>query len=167
MSVASVCAEAWRPTGPAATPASAPTVKRLDSSRSAPLSFNTSRMTSVSDAPIWRPTLPPSIRTLPGALQPVPVAFRHDTYPRPYCPPNPSAALRTPGMTTTHFAFAKKSREMPSRRHSTSRSAPWPRSSAAHHPREDRRPPRRSRPALLPHSLVSSHVTSKRGGLPL
>jgi len=33
---------------------------------------------SVSDPPIWKPTLPPSMRTVPGADQPTPLLFRQD-----------------------------------------------------------------------------------------
>ena len=63
--------------GPAATDASAPTVKRFESRRSTPRSLRTSSTTSVSEPPIWKPTLPPSTRIPPGALHP-PAARRHE-----------------------------------------------------------------------------------------
>src|SRR6185436_9073133 len=86
---ASVCAVAVRPTGPAATEPSAPNVNLLDSSLSAPRSFMTNMIRSVDDAPIWKPTLPPSMRTVPGADHPSPLLSRQDTYPFPYFPPTP------------------------------------------------------------------------------
>src|SRR5579871_942660 len=73
---ACICASVWavavRPTGPAATEASAPSVNLLESSLSAPRAFITSMIKSVSDPPIWNPILPPSMRTVPGADQPGP-----------------------------------------------------------------------------------------------
>ena len=45
---------------------------------SAPRSFMTSMIRSVDEPPIWKPTLPPSIRTAAGADQPAPVLLRHD-----------------------------------------------------------------------------------------
>ena len=65
----------------------------LDSSLSAPLSLMTSMIRSVADPPIWKPTLPPSMRTVPGADQPAPVLLRHDRYPFPYFPPTTKAAV--------------------------------------------------------------------------
>ena len=65
-----------RPTGPAATEPSAPKVNLLESSLSAPRAFITSMIKSVEEPPIWKPTLPPSMRTVPGADQPVPLLFR-------------------------------------------------------------------------------------------
>jgi hypothetical protein len=62
---ACICASVWavavRPTGPAATEPSAPRVNLLESSFSAPRAFITSMIRSVSEPPIWKPTLPPSM----------------------------------------------------------------------------------------------------------
>ena len=67
---ASVCAAELRPTGPAATAPSAPTVNLLAISFSAPPLVNTSMTRSVSTAPIWNPAPPPSIRNGVGADHP-------------------------------------------------------------------------------------------------
>jgi alpha-amylase/alpha-mannosidase (GH57 family) len=75
---ASVLAAAVRPTGPAATDASPPSVNWLESSRSSPRGFMTSATTSVSDAPIWNPKLPPSARTEAGAVHPTPPCLRQE-----------------------------------------------------------------------------------------
>ena len=109
---ASVSADALRPRGPAAADASPPIVNWLDSSLSTPLGFITSMMTSVSVPPTWKPTLPPSTRTPPGADQP-PDARRHDRKPRLYLPPTMNAPFFMPGTTTTHSAFLNRSRGMP------------------------------------------------------
>src|SRR6476646_8026909 len=90
---ASVCAVAVRPMGPAATDPSAPSVNLLSSSLSAPRSVMTSMIKSVDDPPIWKPTLPPSIRTVPGADQPAPLLLRQDRYPFPYFPPTTNAPV--------------------------------------------------------------------------
>ena len=107
--VASVSADVVRPTGPAAAIASPPTVNLLFSkSRFAPRSFITSITTSVSDPPIWKPTLPPSTLTAPGALHPPP-ALRQVTKPRPYFAPTINAPLLTPGTTIAHSALSNRS----------------------------------------------------------
>ena len=72
----------------------------------------TSMMTSVSDPPIWNPTLPPSMRSAPGAPQP-PSAVRHTRKPRPYLAPTMNAPCLTPGTTTTQCAFLSRSSGMP------------------------------------------------------
>ena len=61
------------------------------------LSFITSMKTSISEPPIWKPTLPPSIRIEPGADQPTPPGFRHVTNPLPYLPPTTKAAFLRSG----------------------------------------------------------------------
>ncbi len=53
----------------------------------------TNMIKSVEEAPIWKPTLPPSMRTVPGADQPAPLLFRQDKYPFPYFPPTMNAAV--------------------------------------------------------------------------
>ena len=67
---ASVAAAPLRPTGPAATDASAPSVSLSCKSRSIPCSFMTSRTRSVDSAPICTPKLPFSTFRNTGALQP-------------------------------------------------------------------------------------------------
>ena len=68
---------------------------------------------SVVEPPIWKPTLPPSMRTVPGADQPVPLLLRHDTYPFPYLPPTRNAAVFRLGTMTMQWAFASMSCGMP------------------------------------------------------
>ena len=68
---------------------------------------------SVVEPPIWKPTLPPSMRTVPGADQPGPVLFRQDTYPFPYLPPTRKAAVFSEGTMTMQWAFASMSFGMP------------------------------------------------------
>jgi hypothetical protein len=41
----------------------------------------TNMIRSVDEAPIWKPTLPPSMRTAPGADQPLAALVRQETYP--------------------------------------------------------------------------------------
>src|SRR5712692_562057 len=67
--VASVSAEAVRPTGPAATDASAPSFTLLVRIPLAPRSFITSSTKSVASPPIWKPKLPPSRAIMVGAPQ--------------------------------------------------------------------------------------------------
>jgi hypothetical protein len=89
-----------RPTGPAATDPSAPKVNWLESNRLSPESFITNRIKSVSDPPIWKPTLPPSMRTAPGADHPVPFLLRQDRNPFPYLAPTTNAAVLSAGTIT-------------------------------------------------------------------
>src|SRR5437588_4354116 len=86
--VASVCAVALRPTGPAAAVASAPMVNLLDVSLFIPRSFITNIITSLDDTPICSPKLPPSTRIAAGGPQPSPLFARQSAKPRPYLPPN-------------------------------------------------------------------------------
>jgi hypothetical protein len=74
-----------------------------------PRGFITSSTTSVDETPIWSPKLPPSMRTAPGAPQPVPDCLRHSTNPRPYFPPRTNAAFFTPGTSTMQVAFCSRS----------------------------------------------------------
>ena len=73
----------------------------------------TSMIRSVSDAPIWKPTLPPSMRTVPGADQPARVLLRHDTNPFPYFAPTTKAAVFRSGTSTMQWAFSMRSSGMP------------------------------------------------------
>src|SRR5579863_6761852 len=66
---------------------------------------------SVSEPPIWKPTLPPSIRTVPGADQPL--LLRQDRYPLPYFAPKKKAAVFKPGTITMQWAFSSNSCGMP------------------------------------------------------
>src|SRR5271157_2095993 len=72
---ASVWAEVLRPTGPAAAVASAPMVNLLLERCFIPPSFITGRTTSVEETPIWKPTLPPSMRMAAGGPQPGPLGL--------------------------------------------------------------------------------------------
>src|SRR6266536_345479 len=108
----SVAAEAVRPTGPAVADASAPIVNLLDSSLSMAPSFITNMTTSVSEPPIWKPTLQPSTLTPAGADQPRP-DFRQTMKPRPYFAPTIKAPFFTPGTITTQAALSSKSLGMP------------------------------------------------------
>src|SRR5580704_14712630 len=101
-SCASVSADDVRPTGPAATDASAPKVNLLASSFFAPGSLFTSMTTSVSEPPIWNPTLPPSTRIAAGADQPTPPGLQHSMNPLPYLAPTMKAPFLRPGTSTTH-----------------------------------------------------------------
>jgi hypothetical protein len=65
----SVSAEVARPTGPAATEASPPSLTLLVITDFAPFSFITSRTKSVACPPICSPKLPPSSAKNAGALQ--------------------------------------------------------------------------------------------------
>jgi len=60
----------------------------------------TSNTTSVSEAPIWNPTLPPSTCMAAGALQPEPPCLRHTAKPRPNFAPKMNPAFFMPGTTT-------------------------------------------------------------------
>ena len=104
---ASVFADAVRPTGPAATVASPPSVNLVDSRRSMPFLSITSITISLSLPPIWKPTLPASAFTAAGADHPL--AVRHDAKPRPYSPPTMNAPDLSEGMTMTHWAFFSRS----------------------------------------------------------
>src|SRR5215471_15048586 len=95
----SVSALVVRPTGPAATEASAPSLTLLDITDLAPASFITSRTKSVASPPIWSPKLPPSSANIAGALQgPRRLApVRQVITPRPYSAPTMKAAFFTEG----------------------------------------------------------------------
>src|SRR5260370_35778573 len=81
----SVPADAARPTGPAATDASAPSFTLLDITDLAPFSFITNSTKSVACAPIWKPKLPPSSANIAGALHGPEKSspLRHVVSPRP------------------------------------------------------------------------------------
>src|SRR5579883_401445 len=66
---ASVSAEAFLPTGPAATEASAPIFTLLERTDFAPFWFITSRTKSVASPPTCKPKLPPSSAIIDGAPQ--------------------------------------------------------------------------------------------------
>jgi hypothetical protein len=68
--------------------------------------------TSVISAPIWKPTLPPAMRTTEGGLQ-VPSCRRTVAMPSPAVPPIRNAPFTTPGNTSTPCALARISRGMP------------------------------------------------------
>src|ERR1039458_2917830 len=71
----------------------------------------TMKTRSVSPAPIWNPTLPPSTMTVEGALQPLSV--RQTTTPLPYFAPTMNPARFRLGITPTHSAFPSRSSGMP------------------------------------------------------
>ena len=79
-------ADAARPTGPAATDASAPSETLLLSIFVAASRFITSSTRSISLAPAWNPQLPFSSSMNTGELQPL--AVRQLITPLPYSPPN-------------------------------------------------------------------------------
>ena len=94
----SVAADAARPTGPAATEASPPSVSLPSVMPSMLLRVvNTSTM-SVDCTPICQPTLPPVMETMMG-LENFPLASRTTIAPLPRRPPTPTAILTTLGMT--------------------------------------------------------------------
>src|SRR5688572_12217440 len=53
------------------------------------------------------------MRTAPGADQPLPALFRHETYPFPYLPPTTNAAVFSSGTITMQYAFSSSSAGMP------------------------------------------------------
>src|SRR5436190_7898638 len=59
--------------------------------------------------PIWKPTLPPSIRTVPGADHPDASLVRQDRYPFPYLPPTTNAAVLRSGTMTMQCALEMSS----------------------------------------------------------
>src|ERR1039458_8917150 len=71
----------------------------------------TMKTRSVSPAPIWNPTLPPSTMTVEGALQPLSV--RQTTTPLPYFAPTMNPARFRLGITPTHCALPSRSSGMP------------------------------------------------------
>ena len=91
-----------RPTGPAATDASAPRLTLFFSSFCTPLSFITSITTSISSAPAWNPQLPLASWRKTGALHPSPA--RQLITPFPYSPPKMRAAFLRSGITATQRA---------------------------------------------------------------
>src|SRR4029077_12144815 len=106
---ASVPAPAFRPTGPAATPASAPSSNLSFSSPSTLSSFMSSRKKSVDDAPICGPTLPPPARRYTGLHHPTSLVCWLTT-PRPPSPPTVNATLITRGNTAIALARETSSR---------------------------------------------------------
>ena len=104
---ASVAARASRPTGPAATDASAPSDTRFFSSLSTPRSFMTSMTRSMDCAPNCRPQLPLPSRMNIGALQAP--SRRQLINPLPYSPPTMNAAFLRPGTTMTQAALSHRS----------------------------------------------------------
>ena len=64
--------------------------------------------TSVLDAPIWNPKLPPSTRMASGAPQPA-LSLRQTAKPFPYLPPRTKPACFMPGTMTTQWAFSSRS----------------------------------------------------------
>ena len=73
----------------------------------------TNMIKSVEEPPIWKPTLPPSMRTVAGADQPAPLLFRQDRYPFPYFPPTTKAAVLSSGTITMQWAFSAGPEECP------------------------------------------------------
>ena len=71
-----------------------------------------SSTTSVTSAPIWKPTLPPAMRMTAGGLQ-EPSGRRTVATPSPAVPPIRNAPFTTPGNTATPWALARISRGMP------------------------------------------------------
>src|SRR5260370_21499514 len=88
-------------------------VNLLERSLSMALLFISSITTSVSDPPIWNPTLPPSTFTPAGADQPRPFWFLHTIKRRPYFAPTVKAPFFTFGTTTAQAALSSKSCGIP------------------------------------------------------
>ena len=65
--------------------------------------------TSISEPPIWKPTLPPSMRMAPGADQPTPSFLRQERKPLPYLPPTMNAPFFRSGTITIHCALLRRS----------------------------------------------------------
>ena len=96
----SVAAELCRPTGPAATEASAPRVT-LPPTMPSMLCFEVkTSTTSVDCTPTWKPKLPP-VRLMKIGLLHAPVSLRTTSTPLPRRPPMPRPTLMTEGMTAT------------------------------------------------------------------
>src|SRR5437867_865165 len=106
-----VLADAARPTGPAATDASAPSDTLLFSIVLAASRFVTRSTRSISVAPAWNPQLPFSSSMNTGELQPL--AVRQLITPLPYSPPTMNAAFFMSGMTMTQEAFCQRSSGTP------------------------------------------------------
>src|SRR5690242_21147614 len=107
----SVPADAWRPTGPAATDPSPDSWNLLESRCWKPCSFMTSMTRSTPSTPICNPQLPPPTETNAGALQPLEV--RHEATPRPCFPPKMNPPLIRFGTTRMHFALLNTSSGIP------------------------------------------------------
>src|SRR5579864_1295850 len=107
----SVPADAWRPTGPAATDPSPDNWNLLESRCWKPCSFMTSMTRSTPSTPICSPQLPPPTDTNAGALQPLDV--RHEAMPRPCFPPKMNPPLIKSGTTRMHFALLRTSSGIP------------------------------------------------------
>src|SRR5580692_8248167 len=95
-----VPAEAARPTGPAATEASAPSVNWPLAMRSMLRLVVNTRMTSVDCTPHWKPKLPPVRLTNTGSLK-WPLGSRATSTPLPRRPPK---RLRMRGILTLNCA---------------------------------------------------------------
>ena len=106
-SCASVPTLPCRPTGPAATEASAPSVTLLRSSFCTPLSFITSSTRSTCSAPAWKPQLPFASCMNTGAPHDSPL--RQLITPFPYSPPTTNAAFLTSGATAAQRVRAHRS----------------------------------------------------------
>ena len=102
----SVAAAALRPTGPAATPASAPRVNLPLTTSSRLRSLRNTSTTSADCTPAWKPTLPPVRVTNTGLDQAPSVPFT-DIRPWPRRPPSTRPALIVSG--TTRIARASSS----------------------------------------------------------
>src|SRR4030042_2049236 len=103
----SVAIFATRPTGPAATPASAPRVYfpfMMPSMLRGGLKTSTR---SVDSAPICQPLLPLNREMNTGLLH-VPSVPRPPRTPRPYCPPTTNPTLMTPGTMAIPLASASR-----------------------------------------------------------
>src|SRR5579864_1353333 len=107
----SVPADAWRPTGPAATDPSPDNWNLLESRCWKPCSFMTSMTRSTPSTPICNPQLPPPTETNAGALQPS--AVRQVATPRPCFPPKMKPPLIRSGTTRMHLALLSTSSGMP------------------------------------------------------
>src|SRR4030095_10332305 len=101
--VASVVAAAERPTGPAATDASAPSVTLPSAMPSTLLRDISTNTTSVDCTPHWNPTLTPASVMNTGSLHD-PSRLRTAKSPLPPRAPMISAPLITRGTTTTPYA---------------------------------------------------------------
>jgi hypothetical protein len=78
-----------------------------------PLRSMTSNTTSVEEAPICKPTLPPSSASITGASQAVWALLRQLTMPLPYLPPTTKPAFFIPGMMATQSALSRTSLGIP------------------------------------------------------
>lgn len=102
----SVAVAAWRPSGPAATPTSAPRVSLPLTMLSRLRSLRNTITTSADCTPACRPMLPP-VRLMNAGADQVPSGVLTDIMPWPRRPPITSPALTVSGITTIARASSR------------------------------------------------------------